>query len=192
MDGVEAAEGLSGSVLLIGFGRFGQVVSQPLLARGFELSIIETDTQAIRDAEDFGFKVYYGDGSRLDILHAAGAGEAQLIVWAADDRERALRFAEIARAEFPLTPTLVRAFDREHACELVHAGATFQIREVLVSAMAVAEEALRRLGLAPEEVAEAMDDYRREDAARFESELVGGLDAGRGFLHGNLPGAKAP
>ena len=185
MEGVEPAGGLTGSVLLIGFGRFGQVVSQPLLARGFSVSIIETDPQAIRDAGDFGFKVHYGDGSRLDILHAAGAGEAQLIVFAADDREGAVKFAEIAREEFPLTPTLVRAFDREHAFALVHAGVGFQIRETLGSALTLAAEALARLGLSAEAVAETMEDCRRRDAERFATELVGGLEAGRGFLRGN-------
>ncbi len=76
MDGVERPEGCTGNVLLIGFGRFGQIVSQPILARGYTVSIIDTDPEMIRAAGDFGFKVYYGDGTRLDILHAAGAADA--------------------------------------------------------------------------------------------------------------------
>lgn len=191
MEGVEAADGLSGSVLVIGFGRFGQVASQPLLARGHSVSIIETDTDAIRNAADFGFKVHYGDGSRLDILHAAGAGEAQLIIWAADDAEGAVKFAEIARDEFPLTPVLVRAADREHAIALAHAGATFQMRELFGSALAVGEEALRRLGLTEDEVAETMAECRARDAARFEAELVGGIYAGRDHIRGNTGGEPA-
>ena len=77
MEGVDTAEDLHGSVLVIGFGRFGQVASQSLLARGFDVSLIDIDTEMIRSAAPFGFKVYYGDGCRLDVLHAAGAGEAQ-------------------------------------------------------------------------------------------------------------------
>ncbi|TPE53927.1 monovalent cation:proton antiporter-2 (CPA2) family protein [Amaricoccus solimangrovi] len=188
---VEVADGLRGAVLLIGFGRFGQVVSQPLLARGVELSIIEIDTRRIRDAGDFGFKVHYGDGCRLDILRAAGAAEAELVIYAADDAEAATRVAEIMRDEFPLTPLLARAFDREHALELVHAGAGWQIRETLHSAWLTGEEALRRLGFDAEAVAGTMEDIARRDAERFETELVGGLHAGRRFLYGNLP-SKGP
>ncbi len=189
-EGIEKAEGLSGSVLLIGFGRFGQIVSQPLLARGVELSIIETSTERIRDAAEFGFKVYYGDGCRLDILRAAGAEEAQLIIYAADNREAAIKVAELVRDEFPLTPLLARAYDREHALELVHAGADWQMREALHSAFVTGEEALRRLGFTPEEVSATMADIYARDARRFETELVGGLYAGRELIHGNLPRAR--
>ena len=66
LDGVESRDDLSGSVLIIGFGRFGQIASQSLLARGFDVSIIDNDIEMIRSAADFGFKVYYGDGTRLD------------------------------------------------------------------------------------------------------------------------------
>ncbi len=190
MDGVEVAEALSGSVLLIGFGRFGQIVSQPLLARGFSISIIETDTEMIRAAEEFGFKVYYGDGARLDILRAAGAEKAQIIICAADDREAAVKIAEIVGAEFPLTPLLMRSFDREHAIAVIEAGATWQIRETLGSAFATGEEALRRLGLEEEEIGEIMAEARRRDAERFELDRVGGLAAGRGLMIGNLPGPE--
>ncbi|MER2508866.1 MAG: monovalent cation:proton antiporter-2 (CPA2) family protein [Amaricoccus sp.] len=191
MDGVEIADGLSGSVLLIGFGRFGQIVSQPLLARGFSISIIENDAEMIRAAEQFGFKVYYGDGARLDILRAAGADTAQIIICAADDREAAVKIAEIVRTEFPLTPLLMRSFDREHAIALVEAGASWQIRETLGSAFDTGEEALRRLGLKEEEIAETMAETRRRDAERFELDRVGGLTAGRGLIIGNLPGSDA-
>ena len=74
MDGVEIADGLRGTVLIVGFGRVGQVMSQLLLARGVDVSIIDTDVDMIRSAEDFGFKVYFGDGTRLDVLRTSGAG----------------------------------------------------------------------------------------------------------------------
>ncbi len=189
MDGVDPAEGLSGAALLIGFGRFGQIVSQPLLARGFSISIIETDTEMIRAAQTFGFKVYYGDGARLDILRAAGAETAQVIIWAADDREASIKIAEIARTEFPQTPILMRAFDREHAVALVDAGASWHVRETLGSAFTASEEALRRLGLTEEEVAATMAEARRRDAERFELDRVRGVVAGSALIIGNLPKA---
>jgi CPA2 family monovalent cation:H+ antiporter-2/glutathione-regulated potassium-efflux system protein KefB len=192
MDGVEVAENLSGSVLLIGFGRFGQIVSQPLLARGHSISIIETDTQAIRDAEDYGFKVYYGDGARLNILHAAGAEHAKAIVIAVNDVKAASTIAELAKHEFPLVPILARSMDREHAIELIHAGVDFQIRETFESALKLGERALVVLGDEPDTASELMADIRKRDAERLEIETVGGIYAGRDLIHGNAPGKGQP
>ncbi len=191
MEGVEVADNLSGNVLLIGFGRFGQIVSQPLLSRGHSISIIETSTEAIRNAEDFGFKVYYGDGSRLDILHAAGAEHAKAIVIAVNDAKAANAIAELARHEFPLVPVLARSFDREHAIELINAGVDYQVRETFESALILGERALVVLGDAPEAATELMADIRRRDAERFEIETVGGIYAGRDLIHGNAPGKPA-
>ncbi len=187
MEGVEAAENLSASVLLIGFGRFGQIVSQPLLANSCSITIIETDTDAIRNAQDFGFKVHYGDGSRLDILHAAGAHHARLIVVAVNDAEASLKIAELVKAEFPLVPVLARAVDREHAIELIHAGVTWQIRETLESALALGEKALEMLDVDEEERERVMEDVRRRDGDRLAIETAEGIYAGRDLIHGNAP-----
>lgn len=191
MDGIEVAESLSGSVLLIGFGRFGQIVSQPLLARGHSVSIIETSTEAIRDAEEFGFKVYYGDGSRLDILHAAGAEHAKAMIIAINDSKAASAIAELARHEFPLVPVLARSMDREHAIELIHAGVDYQVRETFESALKLGEQALVVLGDEPEAATELMTDIRKRDAERLEIETVGGIYAGRDLIHGNTPRSEA-
>ena len=164
------------------------MVSQPLLARGYEISMIETDTEMIDAAADFGFKVYYGDGTRLDILHAAGAAEASVILVCVDDREAAVRIVELCKAEFPMTPVLARAFDRQHALELVNAGVDWQIRETFHSALALGEEALRSLGVPDEETAEIMEDVRSRDGQRFERQLVGGITAARDLIRGNIPG----
>ena len=167
MDGVEAADDLHGSALIIGFGRFGQVASQYLLARGIDVSIIDIDTEMIRSAAEFGFKVYYGDGCRLDMLRAAGAGEAKAILVCVDKRDAADRAVEIVKAEFPLAKLLVRSYDREHALKLVEAGVDVQIRETFESAMKFGETALRELGVPAEEAAETAEDIRRRDAERF-------------------------
>lgn len=192
MEGIEAAENLSANVLLIGFGRFGQIVSQPLLAAGSSISIIETDTDAIRDAGDFGFKVYYGDGARLDILHAAGAHDARLIVIAVNDGEASLKIAELVRAEFPLVPVLARSLDREHAIELIHAGVEWQVRETFESALALGEKALALMDIDDDERARVMEDVRRRDGERFAMETAEGIYAGRDLIHGNAPRKDGP
>ncbi len=186
-DGVEKAKDLSGNVLIIGFGRFGQVVSQWFLARGFDITIIDTDTDMIRSAADFGFKIYYGDGTRLDVLHASGADEARMIAVCIDERSAANRIVDLAKAEFPLAQLLVRSYDREHSLELIHAGVDYQIRELFGSAMAFGAEALRRLDVPAEEVEEIGQTLRQRDADRVALEVAGGLMAGRALIQGNAP-----
>ncbi len=190
LDGVDRADDLHGSVLLIGFGRFGQVVSHSLLARGLDVSIIDTDTEMIRSAADFGFKVYYGDGTRLDVLQTSGAGTAKAIVVCVDKRDAATRIARLVKAEFPLAKLLVRSFDREHALTLVELGVDVQVRETFDSAMTMGEAALVELGVPPEEVAEVIEDVRRRDVERFKLEQVGGVMAGVDLLRGNMPRMK--
>jgi len=187
MEDIERAEGLHGRVLLIGFGRVGQVVSQGLLARGFDVSTIDTDVEMIRAAASFGFKVYYGDGTRLDVLHACGAGEAGAIVVCVDNRQSTNKIVELLRAEFPLVQVLARSFDREHALELTAAGAHVQVRETFGSALELGEAALLALGVSPEDAQELILDVRRRDAQRFQLELAGGLAAGKVLLRSNVP-----
>jgi glutathione-regulated potassium-efflux system protein KefB len=187
MDGVDVAEDLHGSALIIGFGRFGQVASQSLLARGIDISIIDIDTEMIRVAGEFGFKVYYGDGCRLDVLRAAGAGEARAVLVCVDKRDAADRAVALIKAEFPLAKLLVRSYDREHSLRLVEAGVDVQIRETFESALKFGEVALRELGVPEDEAAETAEDIRRRDAERFALETTGGLLAGRDLLHGNAP-----
>ncbi len=189
-DGLEVPENLAGSALIVGFGRFGQIVSQPLISRGCSVSIIDTSAENIRLAEGFGFKVYYGDGTRIDILRAAGAGTARAILVCLDDAEAARRIAELARAEFPLVPVLARARDREHAIALIHAGVAYQIRETFESALAFGEQALLTIGDEPDSAAEAMAEVRRRDLERLALETVGGIYAGRALIRGNA--ALAP
>ena len=185
LDGIEEARDLHAHVLIIGFGRMGQVISQPLIARGHSLSIIEKDPQMIRDADEFGFKVWYGDGTRLDVLHAAGAAEACLIVAVPDDKEATTRIVELVKAEFPMVPVIARAFDREHSLELVQHNVDFQMRETLHSALAMGREALVRLGDDPEVIEEVMEEIRNRDAERFELECVGGISAGAALILSN-------
>lgn len=187
---VEAADGLSGSVLIIGFGRFGQVASQALLARGVEVSIIDRDIDMITSAEKFGFKVYYGDGCRLDVLQASGAGTARAIAVCTDSQSAADRVVELARDAFPQAKLLVRAYDRQHARRLVASGVDVHVRETFESALLFGEQALLSLGVEQDEASEITAEIRARDAERFAMEVAAGSsEAGRGLLFGNLPGA---
>ncbi|OGN42627.1 MAG: potassium transporter [Caulobacterales bacterium RIFCSPHIGHO2_01_FULL_70_19] len=186
-DGVDRARDLRERVLVIGFGRFAQVVSQSLLARDVDVSIIDYDVEMIQAAGDFGFKVYYGDGARLDVLRASGAGEAETILVCVDRPEVADRIVELVRAEFPLTKLFVRAFDRGHAIRLVQAGVDYQIRETFESALTFGREVLLDLGFSEAQVAETIADVRRRDDERFTLQLAGGdITAGRHLMRGNI------
>ncbi|WP_234263843.1 monovalent cation:proton antiporter-2 (CPA2) family protein [Hydrogenophaga sp. NFH-34] len=192
MDGVEAVGEHTASVLIVGFGRVGQIASQGVLARGASLTIIDNDTQVIRDAQSYGFKVYYGDGSRPDVLHAAGAHAASAVLVCINDRAAATLIAEIAKEACPQARVLVRAFDREHAIELAKAGADFFVRETFESAMLLGREAVIATGASAEEADEVMAEVRRRDAGRFDLELAGGLFAGRALVLRNMTDKAAP
>lgn len=171
---MDTAVGLSGSVLMIGFGRFGQVVSQSLLARDVDVTIIDTDIKMIQAGSDFGFKIYYGDGTRLDVLEAAGANHAKVIAVCVDQPQDANCMVELCKAHFPQATSLVRAYDREHAWHLAGEGVTFHVRETFESALQFGTLALRQLGVTPVEAARITDDVRQRDADRFAYELAGG------------------
>lgn len=185
LEGVERPAGLRERVLIVGFGRFAQVVSQPLLARDIDVSIIDNDVEMVQAASQFGFKVYYGDATRLDVLRASGAGTAETILVCIDKPEAADRVVELVKAEFPLTKLFVRAFDRGHSIRLIQAGVEFQIRETFESALAFADHVLKDLGVSAEDVAETIEDVRRRDDERLTLQLTGGLSAGRSLMRGN-------
>jgi glutathione-regulated potassium-efflux system protein KefB len=184
-EGLTLPENVEGTVLMIGFGRFGQIVSQPLLARGYTLSLIDKDAEFVRDAAEFGFKVYYGDGSRIDILHAAGAATAKAILICVDDKEAAVKIAQIVHEEFPLVPLLARAFDRGHAIDLIHAGVDYQLRETFESAIVFSRETLKALGEDEDLAIEVVEEFRDVDRERLALETVGGIYAGRQLVRGN-------
>ncbi|MCA3699396.1 MAG: cation:proton antiporter [Brevundimonas sp.] len=185
MEGVEEARNLKERVLIIGFGRFAQVVSQPLLARDVDVSIIDHDVEMIQAAGNFGFKVYFGDGSRLDVLRASGAAKAETILVCVDKPEVADRIVELVKAEFPLTKLFVRAYDRGHSLRLIEAGVEYHIRETFESALKFGEQVLIDLGFNGEDVAETIEDVRRRDAERLILQTTGGITAGRGLMRGN-------
>ncbi|MBR0644311.1 monovalent cation:proton antiporter-2 (CPA2) family protein [Plastoroseomonas hellenica] len=186
LDGVEAPVNLAGRVLIIGFGRFAQLVSQPLLLRGCDVSLIDPDVEMIQAAGQFGFKVYYGDGTRLDVLRASGAETAEAILVCVDKPEVTDRIVALCKSEFPLAKLYVRAFDRGHVLRLVQAGVDYQIRETLESALVFSRATLVGLGVEESEADELVADVRRRDEQRLEEQIVGGITAGRSFIRGNM------
>lgn len=186
MDGVEAAAGLSGNALIIGFGRFGQIVSQFLLARGVDVTIIDSSPEMIRNAASFGFKVYYGDGTRLDVLRASGATAAKVVCVCIDDKVATNRVVDLMTEDAPLTKLFVRAYDRSHSLVLRGKAVAFEIRETVESALALGEASLGGLGYSPEEAAETAADVRRRDRERLRAQEAGGIWAGDQFMYMTL------
>ena len=183
MEGVDAAANLKGRILLVGFGRFGQIASQVLLSSGVKLSVIDNNPDRIRDAERYGFKVYFGDGTRLATLQQSGAADAASIMLCIDDPQAALQIVKLARHEFPQARLLVRSFDRNHSVQLIRAGVDVEIRETVESAYLLGAEGLRALGLAEVDIAQAADDIRRRDAERLSEQVQGDAMSGRQHLH---------
>jgi glutathione-regulated potassium-efflux system protein KefB len=183
MEGVEPARELKGTVLLIGFGRFGQIASQAPLSRGVSLSVIDKDPDRIRDADRYGFKVFFGDGTRLDVLQHSGAKEADAIVVCVDDAKAALQIVELAQHEFPQAKLLVRAYDRGHSMALIRAGVEFEVRETVESAFQMGTATLRALSHPEVDIEDASADIRRRDAERLAEQVQGDIMSGRDRLH---------
>jgi monovalent cation:proton antiporter-2 (CPA2) family protein len=170
--------GVRGAILLIGFGRFGQIVAQCLLAQGVDVTAIDNDPEMIQAATRFGFKVYYGDGARLDVLRAAGAANVRMVAICVNDPESALRIVDLVRAEFPGVALFVRSYDRRHSLRLIAKGVDLELRETFESALAFGRRALEGLGLNPERAQEVEDFVRARDLDRLAVQQAEGVSAG--------------
>lgn len=179
---VENFDGAQGSVLVVGSGRFGQLVNQVMLTEGVDVTVIDTDVEIIKAAANFGFKVYFGDGSRLDVLRAAGAERARVIAICVDNQKTALAIVELAHEHFPLAKIFVRAFDRRHAIDLMNKGVDFVIRETFMSAIGFGGALLRELGVSSERAREVVDDVRRRDDQRLLIQQAEGIMGGSHLL----------
>ena len=150
-------------VIIAGFGRFGQIVGRLLIANGFKATVLDHDPGHIDMLRRFGFKVFYGDVSRIDLLHASGAEQAKLFVVAIDDREKALHTVELVRKQFPHLKILARAIDRSHAYELLRRGAEVVERETFDSALEMGVEALKLLGVRSYKAHRAARTFKEHD-----------------------------
>jgi len=155
-------------VIVAGYGRFGQIAGRLIEANGFRTSVLDISTSQIDLLRRFGRRVQYGDASRLDLLAAAGAAQAKLLVVAIDDRERALELVETARQAFPQLVILARAWDRRAAYELLAHGADAVERETFEGSLALGRMALERLGVRAHQAYRAAAIFRRHDKRLFE------------------------
>ncbi|MDD5461631.1 MAG: monovalent cation:proton antiporter-2 (CPA2) family protein [Methylococcales bacterium] len=133
-------------VILAGFGRFGQVIGRFLTAQGVKTTVLEKDPDQIELLRKFGFKGYFGDASRLDLLHNAGAAKAKLLIVAVDDPDTCLKIVKLAKEEFPHLKIFARAHNRRHAYELSKAGVDYYKREVFDSSLDMAQHIMLSLG----------------------------------------------
>ncbi|MCZ6790513.1 MAG: glutathione-regulated potassium-efflux system protein KefC [Candidatus Dadabacteria bacterium] len=133
-------------VIIAGFGRFGQIVGRLLHANNIGTTVLDYKPSQIDMVRKFGYKVFYGDASRIDLLHSAGASEAKLFILAIDDKEKALEIAETVKKHFPNLEVLARSFDRRHTYELMNLGVRVIQRETFNSALELGTSALRHLG----------------------------------------------
>lgn len=193
-----SAEGLDGPtadsdhVIIVGFGRVGQIISQVLMNSGVKVTAIDRNPDHIRNAERFGFKVYYGDGGRFDTLFSAGVLESRGVILTMDDRESVNRAVESVRAWTPELPVFVVAHDRMHEIAVRPLGPDVVVRETLESSLLMAREVLRRLGFTDAVIDEFIEEFRRRDRERLLAQMDEGPEAGVHLMHQPFGAAKDP
>ena len=163
--------------IVVGYGRFGQTVAQMMMAKGIPVTLIDSKPSQIELSGNFGMKVYYGDGTRIDLLRIAGAAEAKALMFCIDGRSLTPRKLEPILEAFPQAAVMVRAFDRLHLIELRALDLKCVIREVFESAVEMGREVLSLFCVDAEEVARVEAEYRRRDSERLD------IQASSGDLH---------
>jgi len=154
-------------VIVAGFGRFGQIATRLLLANNFRVVLLDSSIEQIEVIRRFGWKVHYGDASRMDLLRTAGADKAKLLIVAIDDRDKASEMVEAAHELFPKLKMLARAWDRRHAYELLKTPNVEVERETFESALSLGRKALLNLGLSERRANRAADLFREQDDVFF-------------------------
>jgi monovalent cation:proton antiporter-2 (CPA2) family protein len=150
-------------VIIAGFGRFGQIVARVLRVKGLSFTALDSSQTHVDFVRRFGNKVYYGDASRVDLLRAAGAASAQILVLAIDDVDASVRTAILAREQFSHLKVYARARNRQHAFALMDAGVTAVIRETYASSLEMAQSVLEALGETAAAAREAVRRFRVHD-----------------------------
>lgn len=154
-------------VIVAGFGRFGQIATRLLTANDFSVVLLDSSIEQIDTIRRFGWRVHYGDATRLDLLRAAGADKARLLLVAIDDKDKAVELVKAATDYFPNLTILARAYDRRHAYELVRVGGDEIVRETFESSLLFGKKALLRLGLSERRAAKAVSVFRDHDMKLF-------------------------
>jgi glutathione-regulated potassium-efflux system ancillary protein KefC len=182
-------------VIVAGAGRYGQIIARLLAAHGVRVTVLDHDPDQIDLLRKFEYKVFYGDATRLDLLHAAGAAKARLLVVAIDDVEDSLHLVDAVRSEFPELQIVARARNVRHWLELAERGVDLAERETFESALRSGRQALEAIGLSPFEAREVAEQFRRANLAtlaamrphfRDEAKTVAIAKSGREELEENL------
>lgn len=171
------------SAIVVGYGRFGQTVAQMLAAKGVALTLIDSKPKQIDISEEFGTKVYYGDGTRVDLLRQAGAEDARMILFCIDDPGLdAIRMEPILEA-FPQAAVFIRVFDRRQLLDLGDLDLRGTVREIFESAVCMGRQALGALGFNEQDIAWVEEEYRRRDLDRLDRQAASGdLHAGEEMM----------
>jgi glutathione-regulated potassium-efflux system ancillary protein KefC len=165
----DAIEDDDPEVIIAGFGRFGQIVGRLLLASGVKATVLDHDPDQVELLRRFGFRVYYGDATRLDLLHAAGAAKVRVLVNAIDDTEDSLELVDLVREHFPKLRILARARNVSHYVELRSRAVEVVERETFEAALALGRRTLERLSVSPYEAKERVDAFRRHNVRMLDS-----------------------
>ena len=160
--------------IVVGYGRFGQTVAQMMMAKSIPVTLIDSKPSQIELSGNFGMKVYYGDGTRVDLLRLAGAGDAKAILFCTDAESLTPRRLEPILEAFPHAAMFVRAFDRRHLIELNDLDLTCVVRELFESAVTMGREALALFCIDAEEVDRVEQEYRRRDQERLDIQAASG------------------
>ena len=150
-------------VIIVGFGRFGQVIGRLLMANKMRITVLERDISAVNLMRKYGYKVYYGDATELELLRAAGAESAESIVVTCNDPEDTMRIVHLCQQHFPQLEILARARGRVEAHELLQAGVKQFSRETFSSALELGRKTLISLGMHPHQAQRAQLHFRRLD-----------------------------
>jgi CPA2 family monovalent cation:H+ antiporter-2/glutathione-regulated potassium-efflux system protein KefB len=178
-DGMVGPEHEGANAIVVGYGRFGQTVAQMLIGQGIPVTIVDTDVEMIETAGSFGMKVYYGDGTRTDILRQAGAADAELLLFCQDGDGLDTEALEGIHHAFPKATIFVRAYDRRSVMKMKGAPIAGAVRELLESAIVMARRAMDAVGVTEQEIDKTEADYRRRDYERLKVQReTGDLRAG--------------
>ncbi|MFA5968378.1 MAG: cation:proton antiporter [Sphingomonas sp.] len=183
VEGLATPNADGASALVVGYGRFGQTVAQMLIGQRITVTLIDRDPEMIQRAGNFGAKVYYGDGLRLDLLRQAGAADAQLLLFCIDgDQLDAANLTAVHEA-FPSATIFVRAYDRRSVLKMHGAPIQGMVREVHESAITMARRAMNAVGVDETEIVKTEATFRKHDIERLNLQKeAGDLYAGRDML----------
>jgi len=179
----EDFEGAGSDVLMVGFSRFGQIAAQILLASGRDVTILDDSPDRVRQAATFGFRIYFGDGTRLDMLRAAGIEKAKIVAVCTHRKDITDKIVDLIRSEYPDVRLFVRSYDRIHSLELRARDVEYELRETFESGLLFGRRTLQGLGATEDEAYEIGEDIRRRDEERLRLQAQEGILAGRELMH---------